>query len=126
MKCWLEKNVRPVLVNWMNKGAINENSVIFVDNYAGSTLLSYVIENREDHCRGSRAKKFKNWAATMRLAYEKGKYLEHRIGCLIEKLCDFSRSGAREEVITVIREALSAARELESTKVFFLCCTSSC
>lgn len=116
MKCWLEKNVRPVLVNLMNKGAINDNSVILVDKYAGSTLLSYMIESREDHCRGSRAKKFKHCAATMRLAYEKGKDLEHCIVCLIEKLHDFSRSGAKQEVITLFRKALSAASDLESVK----------
>jgi len=51
-----------------------------------------MIENRQDHCRSTRAKKFKNWAANMRLAYEKGKYLEQCITCLIEKFHDFPRA----------------------------------
>lgn len=123
VKCWLEEHVRPVLEHLVKNGTVNENSVIFVDNYVGTRELSYRIENMEERCRSTVAKKFKNWAADIRRAYEKGKYLEQCIGFLIEKLHGFSgevtplsASEAREELITIARDVSSAAIDLKSAK----------
>ena len=118
-------------------GTVNESSVIFIDNFAGTNELAYMIDNREDFCRGGVAKKFKNWAGDMRHAYEKGKYLEQCIGSLIGKLHEFSGeitslSGtsamrfreAMQELITINGRAVSTAVSLKSVKVLFLCCSN--
>uniref|UniRef100_A0A7C9CSK0 ATPase AAA-type core domain-containing protein n=2 Tax=Opuntia streptacantha TaxID=393608 RepID=A0A7C9CSK0_OPUST len=128
-KQWLEMHIKPELENLEKNGTINESSVIFIDNFAGTNELAYMIDNREDFCRGGVANKFKNWAGDMRHAYEKGKYLEQCIGSLIGKLHEFSGeitslSGtsatrfreAMQELITINGRAVSTAVSLKSVK----------
>ena len=135
VKHWLENHVRPVLENLETNETIDENSVIFVDNYMGTKELAYRIENREDLCRGIHSEKFGVWAAYMRSAYEKGMYLEQCIESLIERLNDISREvsslivtcpihirEAREEVVAITGRAISTIVDLKSIKVLPLYC----
>lgn len=87
-----------------------------------------MIENSEDHYQCASIKKFKNWAADMRRAYDMGKYLEERIDYLIGKRYSFFRdvslSGteaisvreASVDLTNATREVLSVAGDLKSLK----------
>ncbi|RAL53379.1 hypothetical protein DM860_007051 [Cuscuta australis] len=109
-----------MLEDWVKKGKINENSVVLVDKFAGKNKLSYMIENREDHCRGPLAKKIKNLVVDIRCVYERGKYLEQCLAFLSEKLHSAiettSFKEAWEELITLSTNALAAAEDFKALK----------
>lgn len=126
VKCWLEKYLRPMLQKWENEGAISEHSVVFIDNIAGTSKLTFIMGSKEVYFRSGLAKKFANMAAELRSVYEKGKKIEECIESLIQKLCGPSRDVTseseanvekrQEELYRMTCAALTAATNLKSLK----------